>query len=179
MVRILTIVALVVAAALIFPKVAPNLLAGLSENGTPEEIAAPAMTADQPAPAQPSLTPRRVALNADPRGHFLADAAVNGRSIAMMVDTGATIVAINDATARRLGIAPAASEYVVPISTANGIVKAAPVMLSEVRLGGITVRNVQAVVVPGKALETNLLGMSFLGRLSSFQVAANRLILVE
>jgi aspartyl protease family protein len=176
MVRLLTIVAFVVAAAVIFPQMAPGLLARFTE-APADEVAAPAVTAA--APAQPSLTPRRIALSADPRGHFLADASIDGRTVEMMVDTGATIVALDDATARRLGIAPAVGDYVAPISTANGIVKAAPVMLDEVRLGGITVRNVQAVVVPGKVLDTNLLGMSFLSRLSSFQVAANQLILVE
>ena len=176
MARLLALVAAIVAVAVFIPKVAPGLLANFSQSSG-HEVAAPAVTAS--APAQSALSPRRVALDADPRGHFLADASINGRQIEMMVDTGATIVALNDTTARRLGIVPAVSAFTASISTANGVVKAAPVMLSEVRLGGITVHDVQAVVVPGRVLETNLLGMSFLSRLSSYQVAANRLILVE
>ena len=65
------------------------------------------------------------------------------------------------------------------MSTANGIAKVAPVVLSRVRVGSITVRNVQAAVAEEGALDVNLLGMSFLGRLKSFNMRGNELILIQ
>jgi aspartyl protease family protein len=104
---------------------------------------------------------------------------VNGRTLAMLVDTGATTVALNAASARRLGIYLSRADYTEAISTANGLVAAAPVRLSEIRLGGISVRNVPAVVLPGEVLTVNLLGMSFLSRLSRFEIADGRLVLEQ
>jgi aspartyl protease family protein len=120
-----------------------------------------------------------VALAADRRGHFTATVLVNGRQIEFMVDTGASTVAINEATARRLGIYPSRRAYSEMISTANGLINAAPVKLGEVRIGGIRLNDVQALVVPGKALSFNLLGMTFLSRLSSFEVTRDRMVMVE
>ena len=97
----------------------------------------------------------------------------------MIVDTGATSVALSAETARRLGILPPQSAFRLLISTANGTTSAAPVVLNDVRVGGITVRNVQAVVVAGDALSVNLLGMTFLSRLSQFAVANAQLTLRE
>ncbi len=120
-----------------------------------------------------------MALSADRNGHYVADATVNGIALRVMVDTGATTVALTDDTARRLGIAPAEGSYRLPIATANGSVGAAPVTLRHVRIGDIDVDDVAAVVMPPGALPVNLLGMSFLGRLSRFQVAGGQLVLVE
>ena len=122
---------------------------------------------------------RKVAIDAGPRGHFVVEASVNGRRIEVIVDTGATTVALTASTARRLGISLRDSDYSARISTANGVVGAAPVVLSEIRLGGITIRDVPALVVPGKALEVNLLGMSFLNRLTKFEVGGGQLVLIE
>ncbi|HMN84818.1 MAG TPA: TIGR02281 family clan AA aspartic protease [Bauldia sp.] len=69
------------------------------------------------------------------------------------------------------------SDFRYAVSTANGTVMVAMVELAEVRVGGITVRDVAATVVPGDALRTNLLGMSFLGRLSRFEMAGDQLVL--
>jgi aspartyl protease family protein len=179
MTRLLFIVAMLAVLAVSVPEIAPAVLARFSA-GPAEPSPPPA--ADPPeaaAPAEPQLSPRRVALAADPRGHFLAVAEVNGRTINVMVDTGATIVALNEATAARLGISPPRSAFTAPVSTVNGTVKVAPVTLAEIRLNGIVLHDVPAIVVPGTLLETNLLGMSFLGKLSRFEVAAGRLILVQ
>ena len=139
----------------------------------------PASEPEQPAVAERTVTGRTVALKADPRGHYLVDALVNGRRIPVMVDTGATAVALNADSARRLGIYVSRSDYKLPISTANGVIAAAPVTLREVRLGGISVRNVEAVVLPGEVLPVNLLGMTFLSRLSKFQISGGQLVLVQ
>jgi aspartyl protease family protein len=155
--------------AVFVPKVGPRLLAGI--------FAAPAPSAASL--GERSADGRQIALRADPHGHFIVEAIVNGRQIEMMVDTGATIVALTADTAHRLGIDPAESDYKAPLSTANGIVAAAPLSLAEIRVGGIAIHDVEAAIVPGQALPVNLLGMSFLKRLSKFELAGGQLLLVE
>jgi aspartyl protease family protein len=82
-----------------------------------------------------------------------------------MVDTGASVIALRQQEASRLGIHPAQRDYTAKVSTANGVVFAAPIELGRVEVGGITVRNVSALVLPDEALQQNLLGMSFLSRI--------------
>jgi aspartyl protease family protein len=174
--------------AVFVPYLAPNVVASLSADRDVVVDEEPAVPERQPLPlSEPRKRPpdpepvygRQVALRADPRGHFLTEATVNGRTIEMMVDTGATVVALTSESARRLGLFLSASDYTIPMSTANGVVMAAPVTLSEIRIGGISVRNVTATVMPGKVLGVNLLGMSFLQRLSKFELAGGKLVLVQ
>jgi aspartyl protease family protein len=120
---------------------------------------------------------RTVALRADQYGQFEANAVINGLSLPVVVDTGATMVALSAETARRLGILPPQSAFRVNVSTANGMLTAAPVMLDEVQVGGISIRNVQAVVIPGGVLSVSLLGMTFLSRLQKFEIAGGQLTL--
>ncbi len=178
--------------ALAAPRFAPVLL-GLvmgppagQETAVGHPVSQPAPPAPPPVAREPDppvmverATGRTIALKADPRGHYLIDAVVNGRPIPVVVDTGATTVALNAESARRLGIYVSRRDYKVRISTANGVINAAPVTLREIRLGGISVRNVEAVVLPGEVLPVNLLGMTFLSRLSKFQIAGGRLVLVQ
>ena len=89
---------------------------------------------------------------------------VDGRLIDFMVDTGASMIAMRESSAARLGIFPKPSDYTVKTQTANGVGRAARVTLNRVELNGINVRDVEAFVVPDEALSTNLLGMSFLSR---------------
>jgi aspartyl protease family protein len=124
----------------------------------PAAITSTAPTADNPAGS------RTVALQRDGRGHFQVDARVDGRRIGFMVDTGASSIALRVSEAARLGIHPKPSDYTIRTHTANGTGRAAPVQLHRVEVNGITVRDVQAVVVPDEALGENLLGMSFLSR---------------
>jgi aspartyl protease family protein len=95
----------------------------------------------------------------------------------MMVDTGASLVILSREDARRIGINPAATDFQAKVSTANGIVPVAQVVLKEVAVGEITVRNVPAAVFPDSTLRVGLLGMSFLSKLSNVQVAGGRLVL--
>ena len=125
------------------------------------------------------LTGRRVELRADRRGHFEVDARVNGTAIPVMVDTGATSVALRYEDAGRLGIRPLPSEFDVPIATANGTTRAARVVLNEIRIGDVRVTKVDALVVPARALNTNLLGMSFIRRLGKVELKGDRLLLAE
>ncbi|MBC8013828.1 MAG: TIGR02281 family clan AA aspartic protease [Methyloceanibacter sp.] len=120
-----------------------------------------------------------VRLKADARGHFVFGAAVNDRSATFMADTGATLVVLTYEDAARLGLSPQRLDFSGRVETANGVSRVAPVTLDRVRVEDITVRDVPAVVVEKGALATNLLGMSFLGRLKSFQMQGRELILVQ
>ncbi len=107
---------------------------------------------------------RSVTLTAT-RGHFFTDASIDGRRVEFMVDTGASTIALRERDAARLGIHPSARDYRHSVSTANGVVKAAYTELNRVEVGGVTVRNVAALILPDEALGQNLLGMSFLSKL--------------
>lgn len=120
---------------------------------------------------------RSVAIARDDRGHFQVGGRIDGRRVDFMVDTGASVIALTEAEARRLGIYPARNDFTAQVRTANGTVNAAPVMLSSVDIDGLVVRNVQALVVPGKALSENLLGLSYLTRLKRFEYAGGKLVL--
>lgn len=120
-----------------------------------------------------------VRLKADARGHFVFTGDVDGRPVTFMADTGASIVALTFEDARRAGLSPQSLDYSARVSTANGVARVAPVTLSRVRVGSITLRDVQAAVAEKGALDVNLLGMSFLGRLESFHLRGNELVLVQ
>ena len=103
-------------------------------------------------------------LYADPTGHFAADGKVNGRPIRFMVDTGATVTAIPAADASRLGIDTSKGQAVL-MRTANGTARGRQVKLDVVTVGGVTLYDVEAVVMEGDGLAMPLLGMSFLNRM--------------
>ena len=107
---------------------------------------------------------RSMTISRSPNGHFSVTAEVDGRRMEFLVDTGASVIALRERDAARLCIHPAQREYTARVSTANGMVLAAPVELNRVDVGSLTVRNVQAIVLPDEALGENLLGMSFLSR---------------
>ncbi len=118
-----------------------------------------------------------IELRADGAGHFRSSIEVNGRSMAALVDTGATMVALTYEDAERSGIFLHDRDFVGRTQTANGTARFAPILLDRVTIGTITVRNVEAGVAERGALSINLLGMSFLGRLRRFEVASGRLSL--
>ncbi|THF57981.1 TIGR02281 family clan AA aspartic protease [Ollibium composti] len=122
---------------------------------------------------------RKVLLQADARGHFVASFKVNGRPVEAMVDTGATVVALNRSTASRAGISLSPSDFDREVDTANGKVKAAVVEIASLQIGRIAVDHVPAVVLDDKALATTLIGMSFLRRLDKFQVQDGKLLLAQ
>jgi aspartyl protease family protein len=107
-------------------------------------------------------------------GHFWTDARVNGRSQRFMIDTGASYVALPLSDAKRLGVTPRREDYVATVQTANGPAKAAPVVLRDIRISGVMLHDVDAVVLD-HGLDTALLGMSFMGRLQSFEAKADTL----
>ena len=108
---------------------------------------------------------QRATLAADARGHFFATAAVNGVSLKFIVDTGASVVTIGVDDAKRAGILYLSGQRSL-MQTANGVAPAYRVKLDTVRLGDITLNNVDGVVVEGNALGgVGLLGLSFLNRI--------------
>lgn len=109
-------------------------------------------------------------------GHFWANAVVNQRAIHFLVDTGATQVVLTPADAQRLGYTAANLNYDQKVITANGQTFAALVTLSTVGVGQSEVHNVEALVVK-EGLNTSLLGMSYLGKLSRFEATPSSLIL--
>lgn len=109
-------------------------------------------------------------LHADSRGHYVAEFSLNSRRVTGVVDTGATLIAMNRSQARSIGISVRPSEFVYGVNTANGTVKAARAIVREVRIGTIRVREVEAIILEDEALDTVLIGMSFLKRLRDFRV---------
>ncbi|MCB1510138.1 MAG: TIGR02281 family clan AA aspartic protease [Hyphomicrobiaceae bacterium] len=131
-------------------------------------------------PPQPTRTissPGSVELAAGPNGHFFAEAEINGRRIPVMVDTGASLVALSHEDAQRAGVYVTAGDFKYTVSTANGPARIAVVNLDRVSIGSITVYNVRAAVGERGALRTTLLGMSFLGKLRRAEMRQGRLIL--
>jgi aspartyl protease family protein len=127
--------------------------------------------------ANPGASRTAFAIPRDSRGHFQTDARIDGQRLSVMVDTGASLIALTESAAARVGLRPAPSAWRAIVSTANGKVKAAPVRLASVDVGGIVVRDVDAVVLPDEALGENLLGLSYLSRLKRFEYADGRLML--
>lgn len=110
-------------------------------------------------------------------GGFAVRAEVNGRAHTFAFDTGASAVVLSAETAESLGLTPPATAFTVTVLTANGRALAAPVTLDSIAVGSIVERRVPALVAKPGMLSTNLLGMSFLERLSSYEVRGSRLIL--
>ena len=107
---------------------------------------------------------QKVILTADGQGHFVTMGQINGVSVRMLVDTGASFVAIGGSEAKRLGIDITNGQRSLT-STANGVVPTYRVKLDEVRVGGVTLNNVDGMVHVGDNLPIVLLGMSFLNRM--------------
>ena len=142
-----------------------------------------AVAADAPVPptAPASLAPiangRAAVLRPDQAGQFHADVTVNGRTIRMLVDTGATLVALTQQDAITLGVLP--MTFNVPVQTAAGQARAGEAKLAEVRIGNVQVRDINALVLPPGVTGQSLLGMSFLRRLSGFEFSAGNLVLKQ
>jgi len=128
------------------------------------------------APARATTPSRTLTIAAGRGGHFLVDARVEGTPIRFLVDTGATGVVLSPSDARRIGLRVRDRDYTREAHTANGIVRTAPVRLSDIRIGPLTVRGVEATVNE-RPMGISLLGMTFLSRLDGYEVVGDRLIL--
>jgi len=109
-------------------------------------------------------------------GHYWAQANVDGSAVTFLVDTGASAVALKPEDAQRLGLSPASLEYNYKVTTASGEARAAKVKLASISVSGAEVRDVDAYVIEN-GLQTSLLGMTYLGRLSRFEATPQALIL--
>jgi aspartyl protease family protein len=163
---ILIFAAIMIAFAAVVPKL-------VRQNGS---IATTAQaTADR---ADATNYPRTASVRRGANGQFEAGASVDGRRMGFMIDTGASVIALRQRDAARLGIRPAQRDFTPKVTTADGVVFAAPAELVSVELDGILVHNAAAVVLPDEALAQNLLGMSFLSRIH-WQYQGGRLILEQ
>lgn len=122
---------------------------------------------------------RSLSIPQDFRGHFLTDGRIEGQRIGFMVDTGASVVALNETSAARFGLRPSRGDYNATVTTANGTIKAARARIAMLDVGGLVVRDVEAMVLPDGALSENLLGLSFLSKLKRFEYANGQMLLEQ
>jgi aspartyl protease family protein len=141
---------------------------------TPPPVAVATMA--PAAPPTPPLGSGEASIAKSPDGHFWADADVDGHSLHFLVDTGATAVALTSDDARTLGIDPTTLTYSYSVMTANGPARAAAVKLGLVSVGRAEVADVDAFVID-KGLQTSLLGMTYLGKLSKFEATPDAMVL--
>lgn len=144
-----------------FQRFGDRLLAGLIPG---RAVVATTMTGEQ-----------EVILNKTMSGHFETNAQVDGSTIHMLVDTGASSVVLSHSDAQAAGINVDDLAYTVTVMTANGRTSAAPVRLSEIAIGPIIRRNVSALVAQNGQLDQSLLGMTFLSTLGSLQMQTDEL----
>lgn len=122
---------------------------------------------------------RSITIPRDMRGHFQTEARIDGQRLDVMVDTGASVIALNEKSAARIGVRPARSDFNALVTTANGTIKAARTRLAMVQVGDLAVRDVDAMILPDEALSQNLLGLSFLSKLKRFEFANGRMVLEQ
>ena len=143
--------------------------------------ATPALAKTAPKAAQDAAPAgsRSLSIPRDARGHFQTEGRIDGQRIGFMVDTGASVIALNEKSAARFGLRPSRGDYNATVATANGTIKAARTRLAMVDIGGLIVRDVDAMVLPDEALSENLLGLSFLSKLKRFEYANGKLVLEQ
>jgi aspartyl protease family protein len=110
-------------------------------------------------------------------GSFDVSTRVNGGTVPMILDTGASAVVLTQEAAKAAGLPLEVLNYSVTVDTANGKTRAAAVTLDSISVGGLVERSVPALIAQPGQLRTSLLGMSFLNRLESWEVRGDRLVL--
>lgn len=171
--RSLFVVAAVAVAAIYVPGLAGTYLSSTNGNADPgaakpQQISTARYTGN-----------RGVTLDAGGNGHFSGVFKFNGRNVEGMIDTGASMVAINLSTADRIGIPRKSLDFRYAVDTANGKARAAFVRLDSVAIGSIKLADVDAIVLEDQALSGTLVGMSFLKGLSSYQVDGGKMRLIR
>lgn len=127
-------------------------------------------------PAQPVIANlRSVDIPRKNSGEFAVKAKINSIQAPMVIDTGATSVVLTYDTAKAIGLPLELLEFDVDLDTASGRTRAARLTLDRLAIGTVVERSVPALVVPRGQAKINLLGMSFLDRLESWEVRADRL----
>jgi aspartyl protease family protein len=144
--------------------------------GDPSQIARAKSTVSDLLRPRAAAT-RAVHISRGQAGEFALQARINGVNAPMVIDTGATSVVLTYETAKAVGLPLELLEYDVDLETAGGHTRAARLTLDRLAIGKLVERSVPALVVPHGQMKTNLLGMSFLDRLESWEVRADSLIL--
>lgn len=165
--NVLILAGMAVAAAMF----APDFLARHLDNKPQTPVT---MNLSAPSPAGVG---GNVHIAADRSGHYRSEIRVNGRSVNALIDTGASFVVLRYEDARSLGLVYGSDRFDVPVQTANGTAHVRRIRLSSVRLGSIELDDIEALVAEEGMLATNLLGMSFLKRLSRYEVRNGTLVL--
>ena len=145
--------------------------------GDPGRIARASDTVSEMLRKRAAPPARAVQIPRGQSGEFALHARINGVNAPMVIDTGATSVVLTYETAKAAGLPLELLEYDVDVETAGGHTKAARLTLDRLAIGKLVERSVPALVVPHGQMKTNLLGMSFLDRLESWEVHADRLML--
>jgi aspartyl protease family protein len=145
--------------------------------GDPEQVARAGDTVSEWLRKRAASPARAVQIARGQSGEFALRAKINGVNAPMVIDTGATSVVLTYETAKAAGLPLELLEYDVDLETAGGRTKAARLTLDRLAIGRLVERSVPALVVPHGQMKTNLLGMSFLDRLESWEVHADRLML--
>lgn len=166
--QIVIIAGLVLALGTVLARYADTNLASAPEPTPTAMVASPVATAA-----------RTVVIPRDSRGHFAVNAQIDGKRMEFMVDTGASVIALTESDALRLGLRPAPQDYTAEVKTANGVVRAARTQIDRVEIDDIAVYNVAALIMPDAALGENLLGLSFLSRLHRFEYSEGQLVLEQ
>jgi aspartyl protease family protein len=128
-------------------------------------------------PGRAATRGRTVEIARGPGGSFFVTVQINEARASMVLDTGASAVVLTQEAAKAAGLPLEVLNYSVNVDTANGRTRAAPVTLDRVSVGGITERSVPALIAQPGQLRINLLGMSFLNRLQSWEVRGDKLIM--
>lgn len=151
----------------------------LRDSMTRSVDAKPALAASAEIAEIPNITSHQIrtaSLRKEGDGHFWATAYVNGEPVKFLVDTGASLVALSLRDARKIGLDTDKLEQNAEVRTAAGRVKAAVTTINRIEIDGVTVKNVQAVIID-KGLEHSLLGMSFLNRLDGWDVTPTAIVI--
>lgn len=117
-----------------------------------------------------------VELERQPDGHFYAEAEVDGTGIRFLIDTGASMIALNAEDAEALGLSWNVDELRHVGRGVNGDVLGKPVKLASVTVGDLQADDVEAVIIP-KGLDVSLLGQSFLARVDNVAIEGDRMTL--
>lgn len=162
--------------------IAFGALVGWFAPGGPQGAAV--VDAPQPAPVPERLEVARterwhsdeVVLPRDRNGHFYAEVSADSGKVMMLVDTGATVVALTANDAAMLGVDWSPAQIRPVARGASGDVSGVPVVIDRIDVGGIEARGVQGIVVP-EGLDISLLGQSFLAKINRVEVSGDQMVL--
>lgn len=168
------VITLVVGAAVGW--LAPGASETSVETAPPNELEATETPAEMEAMQRDHWLAGEMVLSRDEDGHFYADVTVDGATARMLVDTGATTVALTAEDAQAMGIFWDERDIGPVARGASGMVYGVHVTLDHVELGDLEARNVSAVVVP-EGLGISLLGQSFLSQIERVEMESDRMVL--